>query len=355
MKPTYVLHRREPPDHRQFLKVLDRRGDRGYVPFFEMIPNYFAELSGVEPPPVLDFTNRSPHYLSSFGFYFQAMARMGFDLGIINLCGFRGFPGRHPAGKVQAGDGAIATWADFEAYPWPGADQINVETMAATARLAPEGMGVWTGGPAPFQVTMDELLGFDRLAFLLYDDPGLVRAIADRIGAIMVDVIDLCCSLPFIAGFEFSGDMGHKTATMVSPDALRTYFLPWHRKACEAAHRHGKKIILHSCGNLAAIMDDVVACGYDGKHSFEDTIEPGILDLHARYGRRLALLGGVDVNFLCQASEEAIRRRVRELIDAMAPAGGYCLGSGNSVPAYVPIEKYWAMLDEGLRYGRAAC
>jgi uroporphyrinogen decarboxylase len=352
MSARYRLHRREAPDSSRFLAVLERRGDRSYVPFFEMLPNYFAALSGVEPPAKLEFGNQSPLYLPTFAFYFQAMARMGFDIGIINLCGFRGFPGRHPAGKVQAADGAITDWASFEAYRWPSASEIDVERMAATAALAPEGMGVWTGGPAPFQAVMDELLGFDRLAFSVYDNPELVRAVADKAGSIMVEVIDLSCSLPFIQGFEFSGDMGHKGGTMLAPDTMREFFLPWHRRACEAARRHGKKIILHSCGNLAAIMPDLVACGYSGKHSFEDAIVPGQLELHRQYGDRIALLGGVDVDFLCRASEQQIRKRVRDTLDAMAPHGGYCLGSGNSIPNYVPIENYWAMLDEGLKAGR---
>ncbi len=352
MTSRFQLHRREKPDYQQLVKVLERRGDASYVPFFEMMPNYFAELSGIEPPPVLDYSNTSPHFQATFGFYFQAMARMGFDFGIINLCGFTGFPGPHSAGKVQAGDGAIRDWADFERYPWPNAGQLNTDIMASTAKLAPEGMGVWTGGPAPFQATMDELLGFDRLAMMLYDDPALVKAVADKVGGIMVEVIDLCCSLPFIDGIDFCGDMGHKTGTMISPDSLREFFLPWHRKVVAAAHRHGKKIILHSCGNLAAIMDDIVECGYDGKHSFEDTITPGILDLHRQYGRKLALLGGMDVDFICRASEADLRRRVRLYIEKMGPDGGYCLGSGNSIPNYVPIEKYWILLEEGLKAGR---
>jgi uroporphyrinogen decarboxylase len=352
MQSPFHLHRREKPDSSKFIAVLERRGDRNYVPFFEMIPNYFAELSGVEPPTEINFGNNSPYYLPTFAYYFQAMARMGFDIGIINLCGFSGFPGYHPERKIQGDDGAIVDWESFEKYKWPSANDINVEMMSATAALAPEGMGVWTGGPAPFQVSMDELLGFNRLAMLTYDDPELVKAVADKVGSVMVDIIDLCCSLPFIQGFEFCGDMGHKTATMLSPDVMREYYLPWHKKACDAAHNHGKKIILHSCGNLAAIMPDIVACGYDGKHSYEDNIIPGIVDLHKEYGKKIALLGGVDVDFLCRASEEKIRQRVRDYIDAMAPDGGYCLGSGNSIPDYVPIESYWAMLDEGLKYGR---
>lgn len=47
-----------------------------------------------------------------------------------------------------------------------------------------------------------------------------------------------------------------------------------------------------------------------------------------------------------------IRKRVRDFIDTLSPGGGYCLGSGNSIPDYVPIANYWAMLDEGLKYGR---
>jgi uroporphyrinogen decarboxylase len=99
-------------------------------------------------------------------------------------------------------------------------------------------------------------------------------------------------------------------------------------------------------------MPDLVACGYDGKHSFEDAISPGLGELHRQYGPKIALLGGVDVDFLCRAPEQEIRRRVRDTIDALAPGGGYCLGSGNSIPKYVPLENYWAMLDEGLKYGR---
>ncbi len=155
MASNFRIERKEAPDYKRFVAVLERRSERSYVPFYEMIPNYFVELSGVEPPAQLDYRNDSQCYLETVGFYFQAMARMGFDLGIINPCGFTGFPGHHPGGKVQAGDGAITDWVSFETYPWPSASQLNVERMGQTALLAPDGMGVWTGGPAPFQITRE--------------------------------------------------------------------------------------------------------------------------------------------------------------------------------------------------------
>jgi uroporphyrinogen decarboxylase len=94
------------------------------------------------------------------------------------------------------------------------------------------------------------------------------------------------------------------------------------------------------------LIDDVKI---DAKHSFEDTIEL-VTDAKARYGDRIALLGGMDVDFLCRSDEPAIRRRVRRTLDVCLPGGGYCLGTGNSVANYIPLENYLVMLDEGRRY-----
>ena len=88
----------------------------------------------------------------------------------------------------------------------------------------------------------------------------------------------------------------------------------------------------------------------DGLHSFEDTIET-VEQAKERYGHRIAVLGGIDVDFLCRASEEEIRRRVRQTIDACQPGGGFCLGTGNTVANYIPLDNYLAMIDEGRRYG----
>ena len=108
--------------------------------------------------------------------------------------------------------------------------------------------------------------------------------------------------------------------------------------------------MLHSCGNLSAIMEDlIVGVGIDAKHSFEDVIESVVED-KALYGDRIALMGGIDVDFLCRADEGAVRARVRKTLDACMPGGGYCLGTGNSVANYIPLGNYLAMLDEGRRF-----
>ena len=108
--------------------------------------------------------------------------------------------------------------------------------------------------------------------------------------------------------------------------------------------------MLHACGNLSDVMDSLIDYVHlDAKHSFEDEIEP-MVEAKRKYGSQIALLGGIDVDFLCRADEERIRQRVRETLDFCHPGGGYCLGSGNTVANYMPVDNYLAMLDEGRRY-----
>ena len=70
--------------------------------------------------------------------------------------------------------------------------------------------------------------------------------------------------------------------------------------------------------------------------------------MYRRYHDRIALLGGVDLNMLTRAEPADLRKYVRGIIDANS-GGRYAIGSGNSIPSYIPVTNYLTMLDEGLR------
>ncbi len=146
--------------------------------------------------------------------------------------------------------------------------------------------------------------------------------------------------------------MGYKTQTMFSPTMLRKYVLPWHKRIAEVAHAHAKPFILHSCGNLESFMGDLIDdVGIDAKHSFEDAIVP-VTDFKQQYGDRVAVLGGVDIDFLCRHTEEEVRLYTRHVLETCIPGGGYALGTGNSVANYVPVTHYVAMLEERRRFSK---
>jgi uroporphyrinogen decarboxylase len=99
------------------------------------------------------------------------------------------------------------------------------------------------------------------------------------------------------------------------------------------------------------VMEDLIEVGYDAKHSFEDVIQP-VEEAKRQWGDRLAILGGIDIDLLSRGTPEQVRARTREVLEACMPGGGYALGSGNSIPNYIPTENYLAMLEEGWRVGR---
>jgi uroporphyrinogen decarboxylase len=113
----------------------------------------------------------------------------------------------------------------------------------------------------------------------------------------------------------------------------------------EAIHAAGKPAILHSCGEAREIMEDIITVmRYDGKHSYEDVIMP-VEDAYDRWGGRIAILGGIDVDFIMRSSGDEIFNRSRAMLEKTAARGGYALGTGNSVPEYIDDEKYFAMIS----------
>ncbi len=88
----------------------------------------------------------------------------------------------------------------------------------------------------------------------------------------------------------------------------------------------------------------------DAKHSFEDTIE-SVVDAKKSYGDRLSLLGGIDVDFLCRATEKEVRARVRATLEACMPGRRLLPRHRQQVTNYIPLDNYLAMLDEGRRFG----
>jgi uroporphyrinogen decarboxylase len=45
-----------------------------------------------------------------------------------------------------------------------------------------------------------------------------------------------------------------------------------------------------------------------------------------------------------RSEPDAVYRRAKAMLERSADRGGYALGTGNSVPEYVPQEHYFAMI-----------
>ena len=246
--------------------------------------------------------------------------------------------------------GPIASWEDFEKYPWPDPRNATAIKLARMCELLPDGMCM-SGHCGHFCENLCWLFGYENLCYQLYDNRELVQAVADKILELEFAHSDALLSLDRCRIIWHSDDMGFKTGLMFSADDMRHFVLSGHKKLAEREHAAGRVVLLHACGKRDEIMEDLIEdVGFDGIHSFEDVIEP-VTETKRRWGDRIALLGGVDVDYLTRRSPEEIRGRVREILEVCQPGGGYALGSGNTVANYIPLENYLTMLDEGRAWG----
>jgi len=254
---------------------------------------------------------------------------------------------------VPEGKGAIQSWEDFEKFPWPDPDKLTARSLEWYNANLPDDMTIIAGHSiAHYAEYLCWLFGYESLCYALFEQRDLVLAVKAKLEDLYEKAIALMLQFDRVTMIWGSDDMGFKNGLLIGPEETRQLVLPGHKRMAEICHANGRPYLLHSCGALAEIMDDLINdVRLDAKHSFEDVIQD-VCSAKRQYGDRLTLLGGIDVDFLCRFDEKAVRERVRKTIDVCQPGGGWCLGTGNSVANYIPIDNYLTMLDEGRRYGR---
>jgi len=352
------------PDIEKFLRVIRGEEIPKTPPLVELFLDYeiVREISRTYlgrqwVEPAADWESQAAYLKNWVEVYY----RMGYDY--VRTSGGLDFPGRsRPAENTavmtanqrqwtEESSGPITSWQDFENYPWPDPGKTDLREYEFVANNLPEGMGLFVCPTSGFlEIPLNVLFGYQNLCYFIYDNPGLVSAVFDKVGKIIYGFYEKLLGLPNLCGFFQGDDMGYKTGTLIAPNDIRRYVLPWHKKLAQLAHENNLLYLLHNCGNVETIMENLISdVKIDGRHSFEDEGNP-VVDFKRKYGNRTAVLGGIDVDKLCRLPEDALRTHVRQIIKTCLPGGRFALGSGNTVANYVPISNYLAMVEEGLNF-----
>ncbi|HNX14909.1 MAG TPA: uroporphyrinogen decarboxylase family protein [Oscillospiraceae bacterium] len=324
------------PDFSQLLKVMRReKPDRPVLFELFLDPRLFTLFSG-EPFEYGGDPREEMRIL------IKAYAAAGYDYTSVYANGFS-FPGpeREHAKSTSMRDGLIKDRESFDKYVWPDPENADYELFHEAKKWLPDGMKFMIRGPGGQLENMQNIVGYDNICAMLYDDPDLLEEIAANVGTRLVKYYEICASCDTIGILMDNDDWGFNTQTFLSPADMRKYIFPWHKKIAEIAHRHNMPVALHSCGNPLEVMDDIITdIKIDARHSYEDKIIP-VEEFYKRFHDHIAVLGGMDVDMMTRGTPEQIYKRSKTMLEA-APTG-YALGTGNSIAAYIPIENYMAM------------
>jgi len=338
------------PRFDNMLKVLRRQvPDRPVIYELFLNDTLYKKLAG---PDLASAAGR----LARLRMVIAAMSKAGYDYAPHVLEDFNFPVGEfHTAQTISLNEGrSITDRKSFDAYAWPDPAKFDYDVLGDISPDLPDTMKIIVLGPCGVLENVIRIVGFDRICIMLADDPRLAKDICDGVGSRLVKYYERCVKFDTVGAIVGNDDWGFKTQTMLSPRDMRKYVFPWHKKIVAVAHRAGRPAILHSCGNLRLVMDDVIDdIKYDAKHSYEDIIQP-VEEAYEEYGGRIAVMGGIDLNFLCRSTVDEVRKRSRAMLERSAKRGGYALGTGNSVPEFIPEENYFAMTSAALQPAESA-
>ena len=332
-----------PPCFDNLLKVLQRKAPSRPTLFeFFMNGDLYKDLAGCDAPA-------EQALLPHLRWLAQAFRNAGYDY-VTFQGSWLGFPrgDNHVGGFRMAGGTMIHDRASFDAYPWPDVNTFDYSALTDIAPDLPGGMKIVSHGPGGVLENAVILVGYENLCCMIGEEPELAEDIFERIGTTLVRHYDIVTRHDTVGACISNDDWGFKTQPMFSPDDMRHFVMPWHKRIVETIHAADKPAILHSCGNQELLYDDIIdVLGYDGKHSYEDTIQP-VEDAYEQYGSRIAILGGIDLDFVCRSQPQQVYERSKAMLGRTMGRGGFALGTGNSVPPYVPFQNYYAMIAAAL-------
>jgi uroporphyrinogen decarboxylase len=334
------------PDYRN-LENAARNIEAERFPLYEHLisHNVMEEITGARFAHLWNGSDRDlDEYFRNYCNFFKLM---GYDTVSFEMC----IGGILPGGGALGGHikGVIQEREDFENYPWDTlCDSYFREYgryFEALRRNMPEGMKAVGGVGNGIFECVQELVGYQDLCYMRADDEELYRELFARIGETNLSIWkrflkefgDIFCVC------RFGDDLGFKSNTLLSAADIRELVVPQYKKIIDVIHAAGKPFLLHSCGCIFNVMDDMIdVAGIDAKHSNEDQIAYFPVWVE-KYGDKIGNFGGIDTDAVCRLPEDKMEAYIRDVVGKCVGHGGFAFGSGNSIPDYVPAQQFLTM------------
>ena len=193
-------------------------------------------------------------------------------------------------------------------------------------------------------------MGLTYYSRMLHKKPSFIKEVHE----VIAEFTAACYNAYMDAGAELfveSGDLAYKTGPMMSPKKFTEVLLPAYKIITDTVHERGKKIVLHTDGQVTPLLDFVVNCGFDGLHSLEPTAGVDLALVKKKVGDKLCLWGNIDVaHDLTYGTKDEVFAAVKHSIKTAGPGGGYIVSPANMHPT-VKVDNLRWMVEATKEFG----
>ncbi|MDR2516088.1 MAG: uroporphyrinogen decarboxylase family protein [Spirochaetaceae bacterium] len=242
--------------------------------------------------------------------------------------------------------------AEVEAFHWPKVKYIDFTgTLEEIDRTIAAGQAVLSGSWSAFYHNACDFFGMENYFAKMHTDPAVVDAVTRHIADFYLEINEILFSQAGnkIDAFFFGNDFGSQLDTLISPAHFDRFVMPYFREFTAQAHRHGYRVVLHSCGSIDRVIPRLIDAGVEVLHPIQAMAKNMDAESLARkYNGKIVFMGGVDTQRLLPfGAPEEIRAEVRRL-RALFGTNYIVSPSHESILPDVPPENIAALAEAAL-------
>ena len=185
-----------------------------------------------------------------------------------------------------------------------------------------------------------ELMGDEALCLAFYDQPELVHDILHTLAEQVRKTFEIVSSVVQVDCLTTSEDLAGKSGPLLGPDQVRGFLAPYYRRVWEVLADRGARLF---CQDSDGYIEPVIPAFLEAGVNVMDPMEPAagmdIVKVRAKYGRRLAVAGGLDKHVIRRSRREIVAE-LEYKIPPLVASGGCVLGLDHRIPNGTSLENY---------------
>jgi len=266
-------------------------------------------------------------------------------------------------GTVTGNDYGTAHWypladaesiAEVEAYPWwPDPARYDFQNVAAMAKKAVEQYAVRGPYWKPLFCQVCELMGMEEAMIKMSVAPAVFEAALERVfqhvyvySRHLLDACDNALDI-YCLGDDFATQRG----LLFSPAQWRQFLKPRFSRLFSLAKERGKFVWFHSCGDITAVLPDLIEIGLDVWETVQlHTLPISPQALKREYGKDLTFFGAINTQRLPFVSSAEVKEETLQCIEVLGEGGGYICGPDHHIKPDVPAENTVTLFDTATAY-----
>lgn len=240
-------------------------------------------------------------------------------------------------------EGCLLPKPTLAGYRFPNPlDERFFAGIPSRIALAPDRFRVFQIGFSLYERAWT-LRGMENLLMDFVAEPSFVQDLFNAIADYNIAQVREALNYDIDAVY-FGDDWGQQRGLQMGPAHWRRLILPELRRMYGVVRSAGKFVMIHSCGKVDELFDDLIEAGVNCFNPFQ----PEVMDVDTllpRYRGRLAFHGGLSTQrTLPFGSVDDVCQETHRLLK-LGRDGGYIFAPAHDVEGDVPLENMRAFID----------